>query len=134
MELNQHTTEIKKYLAERGWDTLRPTDIIKSLVIESAEILEIFQWENLNIEEVKRRPETMAKVEDELADVFIYAFDLCALLDLDAEKLILKKLDKIRKKYPAHLMKKHDTNSGDLSDYHKIKQAYRNKKGAKSFK
>jgi hypothetical protein len=42
-------TKIKKYLTERGWNTLRPSDIAKSIAIESGELLELFQVEKVNI-------------------------------------------------------------------------------------
>ena len=45
---------IKQHLEERGWDHLRPADISKSIMIEGAELLELFQWENRELEDVKR--------------------------------------------------------------------------------
>jgi len=46
---------IKEYLVERDWDKLRPADIAKSICIESSELLEIFQWSNQSLDEVKGR-------------------------------------------------------------------------------
>ena len=88
MQLNAYTKKMHDFLKSRGWHTINPTDFIKSLVIESAEILEIFQWENLSAAEIKKNKVKMDRVENELADVFMYSFDVCALLGLDAEKLI----------------------------------------------
>lgn len=44
---------IREYLVERGWDQLRPGDLAKSISIEAAELLELFQWTNPSLEEVK---------------------------------------------------------------------------------
>ena len=41
--------EIEEYLVERGWDTLDPADLAKSIMIEGAELLELFQWKNHSI-------------------------------------------------------------------------------------
>jgi len=35
--------EAEKFLKERGWDTLRPSDLAKSISIEAGELLELFQ-------------------------------------------------------------------------------------------
>lgn len=35
-------SEIKRFLVERGWDKLRPSDLAKSISIEAAELLEVF--------------------------------------------------------------------------------------------
>jgi len=121
---------IKKYLVERKWDDLKPADIAKSISIESGELLEIFQWENKTLKEIKRDIKTVEKIKKELADVFIfiYAFDMAVLLDVDPKKIIFKKLDYIDKKYPAELMRNRENKtSGDSDAYWEIKREYRKK-------
>lgn len=34
---------VRRHLEERGWNKLRPSDIAKSIMIEGAELLELFQ-------------------------------------------------------------------------------------------
>ena len=41
--MKKYEKTIKKYLKERGWDNLRPSDVAKSISIEAAELLELFQ-------------------------------------------------------------------------------------------
>lgn len=119
---------IKKYLTERKWDDLKPADIAKSISIESGELLEIFQWENKTLKEIKKDTKTVDKIKEELADVFIYAFDMAVLLDVDPKKIILKKLDYIDKKYPVELMRNRaNKTSGDSDAYWEIKREYRKK-------
>ncbi len=71
---------------------MRPSDVGKSISIEAAELLEIFQWDSLSIDETKKDKERMDKLKHEIADVLIYALYLPILLELDAEKLIEVKL------------------------------------------
>lgn len=94
--------DIQTYLAERGWNSLRPSDLAKSISIEAAEFLELFQWDNPTLLEVKNDPERLERIRSELADIFLYALDVSVLLELDTELLIREKLEKVKKKYPAH--------------------------------
>lgn len=119
---------IKKYLKERGWDNLRPADLSKSISIESAELLEIFQWTNPSLDDTKKDKKLKEKISDELADVLIYCLDMVTLLDLDAEKIVKEKLKFASEKYPPELVK--NTNGkepGTDEAYLKIKRNYRRK-------
>lgn len=112
--------KIKKYLEERGWDILqRPGAIAKSITIESAELLEVFQWEDLSVDKIKADEKILQNLKDELADVLIYATEMAISLDLDIKKIMQEKLEKQAKKYPADLVR------GNKDEYLKIKEAYR---------
>jgi dCTP diphosphatase len=117
--------DIKKYLKARGWDNLRPGDLAKSVSIESGELLELFQWNNPSLEEVKKDKEKMELIKKELADVLLYCLDLSVSLDLSTEKIIRSKLAHITKKYPAKLMKNRTQEAGTEDLYWKIKKEYR---------
>lgn len=119
--------DIKAYLHARNWHTLRPSDIAKSISIEAAELLELFQWQSLDIKATKKDKEKMDKLRGELADVFLYAIEMAVLLDLDSEKIIRAKLAKIEEKYPAALMRKIKGEKGTQKEYLKIKREYRAK-------
>lgn len=84
--------KIIKFVKERNWDQLDyPDSLIKSIVIESSELLECIQWDNnFNIEDIS----------DELADVLIYCFQLAYSLNLDIKTIIENKLAKNEIKYP----------------------------------
>ena len=121
---------VKQHLEERGWDHLRPADISKSIMIEGAELLELFQWENRELEDIKKDPEKVEDIKKELADVLIYALEMSVLLELDTTEIINKKLDHAAKKYPAELMRKNaqkGSGSGADSEYWRIKKEYRQK-------
>ncbi len=126
------TRDILDYLKERKWNDLAPGDIAKSISIEAAELLEIFQWSSPSLKEFKKDAEKIAVVKGELADVFIYCIELAGLLDLDAEELIREKLKKVSEKYPAHLFAQVKGGSKSLDLYWKIKSADRSKKARES--
>ena len=116
---------IYKHLEERNWHHLRPSDIAKSIMIEGAELLELFQWENLPLEDVKKDSEKIEEIKNELADVMIYCIEMSTLLGLDTEDLIRKKLERVNKKYPAELMSQSTQGPGTESEYWRIKKEYR---------
>lgn len=119
--------KVYKHLKDRNWHNLRPSDIAKSIMIEGAELLEIFQWENLSLAEIRKDKEKLENIKGELADVLIYCFEMSVLLGLDTEKIMRKKLAYAGKKYPAKLMRIRTGEPGTESNYWRIKQEYRSK-------
>ena len=67
--MKKYEKHVRKYLEERDWDKLRPADLAKSISIEAAELLELFQWTNQSLAEVKKDKEKLEKIKHELADV-----------------------------------------------------------------
>lgn len=122
-------SHIRAYLEERGWDNLRPGDVAKSISIEAAELLELFQWTNQSLEEVKQDTKKVEAIKKELADVLTYCLDMSVLLGFDTKQILLDKLEKVREKYPAHLFKDRDKNidAGSEDIYWKIKKEHRMK-------
>lgn len=127
--MKKYEKEIKKYLKERSWDNLRPGDIAKSISIESAELLELFQWTNKSLEEIKKDKGKIKLIKKELADVLLYCFDMSVLLEFDTGKILLDKLKQVKQKYPARLFKNRDASvdAGSEAIYWKIKRDHRRK-------
>lgn len=119
--------KIHTHMKERGWENHRPVDVAKSIMIEGAELLEIFQWDNLSLDEVRKNKEKMVEIQKELADVFIYALEMSVILKLDTDKIVREKLAHVAKKYPAKVMKDIKKNPGTESEYWRIKKEYRKK-------
>jgi NTP pyrophosphatase (non-canonical NTP hydrolase) len=118
--------EIKKFLADRGWDNLRPSDLAKSVSIEAAELLELFQWSNQELEKVKQDREKVDEIKKELADVMIYCLQLATLLELDAKEIIAAKLKRASEKYPPEIMRAQaGIEPGTEKEYFRIKKEYR---------
>jgi dCTP diphosphatase len=111
--------KIKEHLKERDWDKLEPSDLAKSIIIEGAELLEIFQWDNSSRAKIKKDTKKYQDIKDELADIFIYCLEMADALDLDVKKIIESKLSRVQKKYPPQLVK------GNQANYLKIKRESR---------
>ena len=80
---------ITEFRAKRDWgeyDTLERFS--KSISIEAAELLEHFQWDN------------MQEIKDELADVLIYSLAMCYHLGEDPKEIIKEKLKDVARRYP----------------------------------
>lgn len=122
-DMNEMKQIIRQHLVERGWDKLDPADISKSIVIEAAELLEVFQWDNTNKTTVLT-PDGLEKVKKELADVLIYCFEMGIMLDLDMKQVVMDKLQKVQEKYPVSLFNKENAGGGSEL-YQRIKQEYR---------
>ena len=98
--------EIEQFNKERDWDQFHsPENLAKSIAIESGELLECFQW-NSNYDK--------DEVIEELADVFTYCIMMADKLGVDPKEIILKKLDKTKKKYPV------DKAKGVSTKYNKL--------------
>ncbi len=90
--------EIDKFNKERDWDKFHSVEnLAKSISIEAGELLECFQWDNENYDK--------DEVCEELADVFTYCIQMAMKLKVDPKEIILKKLDKTKKKYPVEKAK-----------------------------
>ena len=84
--------KIHQFLKDRQWDNLRPSDLAKSIMIEGAELLELFQWENFSLKEVRSDKEKLTEIKKELADVLIYTIQISVLLGFNTKKIIVEKL------------------------------------------
>lgn len=87
------TNALREFVAERNWAQFHtPENLAKSISIESAELLECFQW-NSEVD--------ADRVWEELADVLTYCHLLADRLGLDADQIVLDKLAVTRAKYPV---------------------------------
>jgi NTP pyrophosphatase (non-canonical NTP hydrolase) len=100
MELKELEERMHAFVAGKGWyeaDSPKqqtPRNLAASLVIESAEVLEHFQWQ----EEVLDRK----ALAGELADVALYLLQLASVGGIDLERAILEKLElNERREWPA---------------------------------
>lgn len=105
LELLQN--KIEHFVEERDWDQFHSLkNLSMALCRESSELMEIFQWmteEQSN--KVKNDSHLMDKLEDEVADVFIYLLRMVSKTGMNLENAIDKKMKKNAEKYPVHLSK-----------------------------
>lgn len=82
---------------EREWEQFHSIEnLIKSISIESGELLECVQWQGDTDRD---------NVRAELADVLTYCYLLADTLDANPEELILQKLESTAAKYPVEKAK-----------------------------
>ena len=91
-------TRIRKFTEDRNWDQFHsPANLAKSIVIEAAELLECFQW-NDEVYDLQH-------VKEEIADVMVYCQNLLDKLGLDADEIINMKMAQNEAKYPVEKAK-----------------------------
>ena len=91
---NDTVERIRNFTAERNWDQFHsPANLVKSISIEAAELLECFQWSDTEYD--------LQHVKEELADVLVYCQNLLDKLGLDADEIVNMKMDQNEKKYPV---------------------------------
>ena len=93
--------KIKTFRDERDWMQFHdPKNMAVSIVLEASELLEHFQWKDKN-EVEQYLKENREAVQDEIADIALYLFELADNLGIDLIRAMEHKLDKNDKKYPA---------------------------------
>jgi NTP pyrophosphatase (non-canonical NTP hydrolase) len=94
---------VAEFVEERDWGQFHaPKNLSMSLAIEAAELMEHFQW--ISVEESRAsgsRPEKLAGIREELADVLCYAIALANALEIDLSDAVRDKMEKNAVKYPA---------------------------------
>ncbi|MGK6344393.1 nucleotide pyrophosphohydrolase [Chryseobacterium sp. DT-3] len=91
--------KLLKFRDDRDWEQFHNSkDLALALSIEASELLEIFLWK-------KDEDFSKDKLEEELADVFMYGLLLAHKNNIDINSVILKKLHKNDEKYPVNKAK-----------------------------
>lgn len=114
-QLKEMTDLLLKFRSERDWEQFHnPKDQALSLVLESAELLEHFQWKNG--EELKAHlAAKKGEVADELADVLGWVLLMASDLQIDLDAAFRKKLADNARKYPVEKAK------GSAAKYNQLK-------------
>jgi NTP pyrophosphatase (non-canonical NTP hydrolase) len=114
-EIKQLTERVLAFRDERDWKQFHNTkDLALSLVLESTEVLEIFQWKQdkdaINAVSQERKED----LADELADVFIYTLLMANDLGIDLGEALKAKIEKNNAKYPVDKAKGSDKKYTEL--------------------
>jgi 8-oxo-dGTP diphosphatase len=92
MDIKELTEKMHTFVRNNGWyesDSLRPQtpqNLAISLCLESAEVLENFQWSGTIV--------NSTALAEELADVALYLLQLASVSGIDLEDAVIKKLEK----------------------------------------
>jgi NTP pyrophosphatase (non-canonical NTP hydrolase) len=100
-EIKELMIKINKFVQERDWNQFqKPKDLAISLALESAEVLEHFQWKNGD-ELTVYLAENKNDLGEELADVFVYLLELSQSVGVDLIEATHQKIAKNALKYPV---------------------------------
>lgn len=100
-DINLLMDEVIRFRDERNWARYHtPKDLAMSVAIEAAELMEIFQWKDLQRDELLQE-KYLLLVTEEIADVAIYLLILSHDLGIDLGEAIRRKLAANAGKYPA---------------------------------
>ena len=101
MEIKALQAKIREFRDERDWKQFHnPKDMATAICLESAELLEHFQWRN-GAEIDARAIEKRAEITDEIADIAVYLLELADNLGIDITAAINQKMVKNATKYPV---------------------------------
>lgn len=102
--IQELTKLVMQFHEERDWVKFHsPKELAITVMVESSEILELFQWERNNSPEYLKK--NKEKIGDEIADVANNLLELAHILDLDMKEIIEKKMVKNGRKYPIEKAK-----------------------------
>jgi len=95
------------FAQERDWEQFHsPKNLSMAISAEAAELMEHFLWQSpeasrsdMDIEKLR------AKVEEELADVFIFAIQFANVTGMDIAAIIEAKIKRNAEKYPVEKAK-----------------------------
>jgi NTP pyrophosphatase (non-canonical NTP hydrolase) len=98
---------LKAFVRERDWEQFHsPKNLSMALSAETAELMEHFLW--VDSQASKARAEEPARrkdIEDELADIIIYALEFANMTGIDVAAAIEAKMAANAKKYPVEKAK-----------------------------
>ena len=107
IDIGKLRAESDRFVKERDWDQFHSVkNLSMALSVEASELVEIFQWmkeEDSNL--IANDPKILGKVEDEVADIFIYLLRIAHKTGIDLEKVAYQKIKKNEEKYPVELAK-----------------------------
>ncbi len=100
-QLADFIKEIEEFRTARNWKQFHNLkDMLISLNLESAELLELIQWKTSEefLEEVEK---DQTSVADELADIFYWLLIISKDLNIDLAQAFKDKMKKNKLKYPV---------------------------------
>ncbi len=92
---------LRDFAAARNWNQFHsPKNLAIALSVEAAELLEHFQWMS-DKDPLTMSPEKRARVDEEIADVFLYLIRLADMLNVDLIQAADRKIATNARKYPV---------------------------------
>lgn len=100
MSMEKLQQEIAEFVKKRSWKQFHtPKNLAMALTVETAELLEIFQWMTAE-ESCQVDKKTLDHIEEEIGDVMIYLTTIASSFGLDPLTAARKKIQLNAIKYP----------------------------------
>ena len=92
---------LRDFASARDWNQFHsPKNLAIALSVEAAELLEHFQWVSDN-DSLNMPQDKLGKIDEEIADVFLYLIRLADMLKIDLLKAADRKIEVNSQKYPV---------------------------------
>lgn len=103
MDLQALQQTLREFAAARHWQPFHtPKNLSTALLVEAAELAEIFQWMTAEQSQAAHlEPVMKAQIADEVADVLLYLLQLADQCAIDIPGAVANKLVKNASKHPA---------------------------------
>jgi dCTP diphosphatase len=100
--LQQLRSIVATFVHERNWEQFHnPKNLAMSLAIETAELMEHFQWRNLEESaNVVHQTGEREKIAEEVSDCLAYILALANVMQLDLSQALVAKMAKNAQRYP----------------------------------
>jgi len=93
---------VQAFVDERDWRQFHtPKNLAMSIAIESAELMEHFQWLESPERESEAAKHDRGEIGEELADIICYALSFASVMEIDISTALRDKMKKNAIKYPA---------------------------------
>lgn len=121
--MNDHETRLQEikdkvlaFAKERDWEQFHsPKNLSMAIAAEAAELMEHFLWQSADQSREDVDGEKLrAKVEEELADIFIFAIEFANVTGIDISAIIEAKMKRNAEKYPVEKAKGRSDKYTDL--------------------
>lgn len=106
-KLQEIKDRVLAFAKERDWEQFHaPKNLSMAIAAEAAELMEHFLWQSPEASRSDMDAEELRiKVEEELADVFIFAIEFANMTGIDIAAIIEAKMRQNAEKYPVEKAK-----------------------------
>jgi len=103
MDIKALQQNLREFAAPRNWQPFHtPKNLSTALMVEAAELAEIFQWMTAEESQVAHLdPAAKEQIADEVADVLLYLLQLADQCAIDMPSAVANKLVKNAIKHPV---------------------------------
>ncbi len=117
MDIQGLQKRLRAFAAERDWQPFHtPKNLAMALMVEAAELAEIFQWLTPDRSQAARSDRALQdRVADELADVLLYLVQIADHTGVDLNSAVERKLVKNAKKHPPQPTGRAEVAAGQAS-------------------